>query len=73
MWSETNLRRQLHFQLPRQILPLELLVLADVRRDHPLDLLGLKQQTQAEVVHAERKQALRQMVKQKSSEDALYY
>lgn len=75
MWSETNLRRQFHFQLPRQILPLELCVLADVRGDHPLDLLGLKQQTQAEVVHAEGKQAhtQTQTVKQKSSEDVRCY
>lgn len=73
MWSETNLRRQFHFQLPRQILPLELCVLADVRGDHPLDLLGLKQQTQAEVVHAEGKQTQTQTVKQKSSEDVRRY
>lgn len=66
MCSETNLWRQFHFQLARQILPLELCVLADVWGDHPFDLFGLQQQTQAEVIHAERN-------KQKSSEDVSYY
>ncbi|TNN39766.1 hypothetical protein EYF80_050075 [Liparis tanakae] len=45
----TDLWRQFHFQLPRQILSLKLCVLPDVRRDHPLDLLGLQQQAQAKI------------------------
>lgn len=56
MWYETNLWCQFHFQLSRQILSLELCILTDIRRDHPLDLLGLEQQTQAKVVHTEEKQ-----------------
>ena len=37
---------------PREELPLELLVLADVGRDHLADLAGLQQQAEAEVVDA---------------------
>ena len=47
-----NLRCEFHFQLARQILPLKLCILANVRGDHPLDLFGLQEQTQAEVVHS---------------------
>lgn len=47
-----DLRRKFHFQLAGQVLPLELCVLADVGRDHPFDLLGLKEQAEAEVVHS---------------------
>jgi hypothetical protein len=35
-----------------QVLPLELLVLPDVRRDHPPDPLGVQQLAQAPVVDA---------------------
>src|SRR5205807_2719757 len=41
---------ELHLQLAREELPLELRVLADVRRDHLADLPGLQQQAEAPVV-----------------------
>lgn len=53
MCSETNLRRQFYFQLPRQILSLELCVLSDIGGDHSLDLLGFQQETKAKVIHTE--------------------
>ncbi|MNV64015.1 hypothetical protein D3C71_1566390 [compost metagenome] len=43
---------ELQLQLAGQILAFELLVLADVGRDHLGDLLGLQQLAQAEAVHA---------------------
>lgn len=48
-----HLRRQFHFQLPGQVLPLELCILSNVGRDHPLYLLSLEQQAESEVVHSE--------------------
>mmetsp|Transcript_110218 Transcript_110218/g.312653 ORF Transcript_110218/g.312653 Transcript_110218/m.312653 type:complete len:298 (-) Transcript_110218:9-902(-) len=47
---ERALRRELDLQLPAEVLLLEQLILADVRRDHPLDLPALQEQAQAEVV-----------------------
>src|SRR5207237_4986811 len=44
--GERPLWHQLDFELFRQELPLELLVLADVARDHSLDLAALEQNAQ---------------------------
>ncbi len=41
--GERALRGELDLELARQILPLELLVLADIARDHLLDLPGAQQ------------------------------
>ena len=49
---ERALRHQLHLELAGQVLPLELLVLADVGRDHLPDLARLQQDADAEVVDA---------------------
>ncbi len=46
------LRSKLDFKLAAKVLTLKLLVFADVRRDHPLDLLRLQQEAEAKVVHA---------------------
>lgn len=46
------LRRQLHFQLSAQVLPLKLGVFSHVGGNHALDLLCLQQQPQTEIVHA---------------------
>src|SRR5690606_34127972 len=48
--GQRALRRQLDLELPAQVLPLELLVLADVRRDHLPDLAVLEQEPEPEVV-----------------------
>lgn len=48
-----HLRRQFHFQLPGQVLPLELCILSNIGRDHPLYLLSLEQQAESEVIHSE--------------------
>src|SRR5580692_6686997 len=47
---ERALRRQLHLELARQVLPLELLVLADVARDHLGDLLVAEEDPETKVV-----------------------
>ena len=49
---QRSLRDQLQLELAREHLPLELLVLADIRRDHLLHLPRLQQQTHAETIHA---------------------
>ena len=43
---------ELDLELAREVLPLELLVLADVARDHLPDLLVAQQDAEAEVVDA---------------------
>ena len=48
--GERALRRELEFEFAREILPLEFLVLADVGRDHLLDLPGLEEDAEAEIV-----------------------
>ena len=48
----TYLRGKLNFKLATEILPLELLILSHVRRDHPPDLLMAQQQAEAEIVDA---------------------
>jgi hypothetical protein len=50
--GQRPLRRELDLELARQVLPLELLVLADVARDHLHDLLVSQQDPEAEVVDA---------------------
>jgi hypothetical protein len=50
--GQRALGRELELQLARQVLALELLVLADVARDHPLDLPRLEQQAEPEAVDA---------------------
>lgn len=50
--SQGALRGELNLQLSCQVLPLKLLVLADVRRDHALDLPRLKEEAKAKVVDA---------------------
>jgi hypothetical protein len=50
--GQRALRVELQLQLAGQILALELLVLADVGRDHFGDLAGLQQLAEAEAVHA---------------------
>src|SRR5262249_12652716 len=42
----------LHLELSLEVLPLEFLVLADVRRDHLADLLAFEKDAEAEVVDA---------------------
>ncbi len=48
--GERALRRELDLELAREVLPLELLVLADVARDHLRDLLVPEQRPEPEVV-----------------------
>src|SRR5471032_2207802 len=48
--GQRALRVELHLQLTGEILPLELLVLADIARDHLLDLLALEKDAEALVV-----------------------
>jgi hypothetical protein len=48
--GQRALRREVQLEFAGQVLALELLVLADVRRDHLLDLARLQQLAQAEVV-----------------------
>lgn len=55
LWSLTHLWCQLHFQLPGQVLPLELCVLSNVRGDHSLYLLSLEQQAETKVIHSKLK------------------
>ena len=50
--GQRALRRELELELAGQVLALELLVLADVARDHPLDLARLEQHAEAEAVDA---------------------
>ena len=50
--GERALRRELELELAGQVLPLELLVLADVGGDHLADLARLEQEPQAEAVDA---------------------
>ena len=50
--GERALRREVQVELAGEHLPLEFLVLADVRRDHLLHLAGLEQQPHAEIVDA---------------------
>ena len=50
--GERALRRELELELAGQVLALELLVLADVARDHLLDLARLEQLAEAEAVDA---------------------
>ena len=50
--GEGALRRQLELELAREVLPLELLVLADVRRRHLGDALVGEQHAEAPVVDA---------------------
>ena len=51
-FGERSLRDQLDLDLPAQELPFELLVLADVGRDHLRDLPGLQQNADPEIVDA---------------------
>src|SRR5262249_1824116 len=48
--GERALRRELHLEFPREVLALELLVLADVARDHLRDLLVAEEDPEAETV-----------------------
>ena len=50
--GQRALGREFQLQLARQVLALELLVLAHIGRDHFLDLARLQQLAQAETVHA---------------------
>ena len=50
--GERPLRNQVHLELARQHLALELVVLADVAGDHLPDLLALQQQAEPKVVHS---------------------
>src|SRR5262249_22270636 len=50
--GERSLRDEFHFQFTAQVLPLELLVFADVGRNHLPDLMRLQQNADAEVVDA---------------------
>src|SRR4029434_1241284 len=50
--GEGALRRELDLELAAQVLALELLVLADVARDHLLDLTVLQQYAEARAVDA---------------------
>ena len=50
--GERALRRELELELAGQVLALELLVLADVARDHLLDLPRLEQLAEAEAIDA---------------------
>ena len=49
---QRSLRREFQFQFAGEILPLEFLVLADIGRDHLLDLARLEQHAEAEAVDA---------------------
>src|SRR6185437_1305959 len=49
---ESSLRRELDLELAAQELPLELLVLAHVRRRHPADAPGAEQQPEPPVIDA---------------------
>src|SRR5207248_2408599 len=51
-FRESPLRHELHLELARQELPLELRVLADIRGDHLADLPRLQQGPEAPVVDA---------------------
>ena len=50
--GERPLWHEFHLELIRQELPLELLVLADIRRDHLRDLARLQQNAEAKVIDA---------------------
>ena len=51
-FRERALGNEFQFQLARQNLPFELLILAHVGSEHALDLTGLEQETHAKVIHA---------------------
>src|SRR5581483_239341 len=71
-FGEGSLRNELDLQLPAQKLPLELLVLADVGRDHLRDLTPAQQDPEAEVVDArvvaDERQPFRSAVAQRVNE-----
>ena len=50
--GERSLRCENDLELAAEILPLELLVLAHVRRDHALDLASLEEDPQADIIDA---------------------
>src|SRR5687768_14356654 len=51
-FGERSLRIELELQFPGKVLPLELLVLANIGGNHLADLPGFKQQPQAKTVDA---------------------